>query len=222
MDARPDAWACGPRPRPRSRPRCVWSAARTASSALPNTDIAPSPSRLTRLPPWSEIASSSTVGHLAQELEGRLVARLERPRRELHDVGEQDRDVHRPLGPGPVPRRAPATLAAHPARARAPRSAARARRPRPGGRCAPASAPAAGRQRVAVAIVPGKQAADELGGRDELRAASPCGERTRAASLPVCRRPADPAPGVHHRSRQVMVADCRLARSIASAVSLAR
>ena len=75
-------------------------------------------------------------GDLAQQLQRRLVARLERPGREADDVGEQDRDVEPCRDPGPAPRKAPATLAGRPARARERRSAARAGPRRPGGRSA--------------------------------------------------------------------------------------
>ena len=75
-------------------------------------------------------------GDLAQQLQRRLVARLERPGREADDVREQDRDVEPFRDPGPAPRKAPATPAGRPARAREPRSAARARPRRPGGRSA--------------------------------------------------------------------------------------
>jgi hypothetical protein len=59
----------------------------------------PVPEPLDEAAPVLRDRSVLGAGDLTQELEGRLVTGLERPRRELHDVGEQDRDVDRPPAP---------------------------------------------------------------------------------------------------------------------------
>lgn len=105
---------------------------------------------------------------LTQKLEGGLVTSVERPRRELHDVSEQDRDVHRPPAPTlGLGERLPRLQRSQPELPH------RARPVRFGVRDQPSDAlrhpPTAGRQRVAVAGVPWEQAPDEPGGGDELR-----------------------------------------------------
>ena len=61
-----------------------------------NTAIAPSPSRFTSVAAVGGDRRVLGGRHLAQQLQRRLVAGVERPGRELDDVGEQDRHVHLP------------------------------------------------------------------------------------------------------------------------------
>jgi hypothetical protein len=106
-------------------------------------------------------------GDLAQQLQRRLVARLERPGREADDVGEQDRDVELPATPAlRLGKGLPRLQGAQPELANG---------ARPLGLDLGDQAPdplrdlgARGGQRVAVLVVAGKEPPEELGGRHEL------------------------------------------------------
>ena len=109
---RPASAACSRPPRPIFSAFSAASTARRATVGLRNTAMMPVAHPLDDVPAGVEQRRLDGPRHLAQQREGRVVAGLQRPRREADQVGEDQRHLGIRRPPRQPPRSAPATPAA--------------------------------------------------------------------------------------------------------------